>query len=294
MKTTTPERAARAFTLAAALCALSLGAAGCATAPPAELQQARTAYRQVANGEARSLAPLELAEARSALVAAEQAFEAEGATAEALDKANVAYRETQRVSEVAADRQAERAALIADLRLETRRKIAYQAPRARVAPRPAGEPVVELEQTGALAWALRRLIPVAGVEETEDSVMITLADDIFAPGSAALGPAAEARLELVLAVLAAAWPRAVRVEGYADDVGPDGENVALSQRRADAVERWLVDHGVAAERVEAVGRGTLDPIASNATPEGRARNRRVQLILGPPTSALDPGHGAAR
>ncbi|MCA9513525.1 MAG: OmpA family protein [Myxococcales bacterium] len=294
MNTPTPARAARRLVLAAAICLTpALGAAGCATAPPAELQQARTAYHQVANGQARDLAPVELAEARSALVAAEQAFDAEGASPDAVEKANVAYRESQEVSEVAAERQAERVALIADLRAENRRDVALAEVRDD-APRPAGAPVVRLEQSGALAWALRRLVPLAGVEETEDSVMITLADDIFDPGRATLGLRAESRLELVLGVLAAAPGRAVRVEGYADDVGPEGRNVALSQRRADTVERWLVDHGVAPGRVEAVGRGTLDPIASNATPEGRARNRRVQIILGPPTSALTPDDGSAQ
>ncbi|EQD77955.1 OmpA/MotB domain-containing protein [mine drainage metagenome] len=67
--------------------------------------------------------------------------------------------------------------------------------------------------------------------------------------------------------------------GYTDDTGSAAANLVLSRQRAQAVAQTLVAHGVRASRIHVEGRGEADPIASNATPEGRARNRRVVVIL---------------
>ncbi len=70
------------------------------------------------------------------------------------------------------------------------------------------------------------------------------------------------------------------VEGYTDSVGTDAYNQQLSQRRADAVRQVMVDqYGVAADRVNAVGEGESQPVADNATAEGRALNRRVEASV---------------
>jgi len=71
----------------------------------------------------------------------------------------------------------------------------------------------------------------------------------------------------------------VRVEGHTDSVGSRPYNLDLSQRRAGSVVRALVARGVAAARLEAVGYGFDKPVASNATPLGRAKNRRVEFTL---------------
>ena len=68
------------------------------------------------------------------------------------------------------------------------------------------------------------------------------------------------------------------VEGHTDSVGPAEYNDGLSQRRDAAVERFLANSGVPAERMEAVGRGEFDPVALNSSSTGRRRNRRVELI----------------
>jgi OOP family OmpA-OmpF porin len=70
---------------------------------------------------------------------------------------------------------------------------------------------------------------------------------------------------------------AVRVEGHTDWIGTDAYNQALSERRAESVRSYLVNHGVSASRLSAVGYGESQPIASNETDEGRALNRRVEL-----------------
>jgi outer membrane protein OmpA-like peptidoglycan-associated protein len=71
----------------------------------------------------------------------------------------------------------------------------------------------------------------------------------------------------------------VRVEGHTDASGPEDFNMKLSQRRAEAVRDYLIDKGIAAERLEAVGYGESQPIASNKTRRGRSKNRRVEFVI---------------
>lgn len=71
----------------------------------------------------------------------------------------------------------------------------------------------------------------------------------------------------------------VRVEGHTDSVGRADRNLALSQDRADSVKAYLVERGVAAERLEAVGYGQSRPVADNGSAEGRALNRRVEFNI---------------
>lgn len=73
----------------------------------------------------------------------------------------------------------------------------------------------------------------------------------------------------------------VAVEGYTDSTGTEEYNMGLSQRRAESVVDYLVDAGVARSRLEPIGMGESDPVATNETEDGRAQNRRVELrILG--------------
>ena len=76
----------------------------------------------------------------------------------------------------------------------------------------------------------------------------------------------------------------VRVEGHTDSLGSDRTNESLSQRRAEAVVSYLKLRGIAADRLEALGFGEERPIATNATREGRAVNRRVDFVILPATS----------
>jgi outer membrane protein OmpA-like peptidoglycan-associated protein len=93
-------------------------------------------------------------------------------------------------------------------------------------------------------------------------------------------------LEEVRAVLAANPQLSrVRVEGHTDDRGRDAANLDLSRRRAASVTRWLVEHGIAAERFEAWGCGELHPVEPNTTAEGRQRNRRVEFHILVPAPA---------
>ncbi len=71
----------------------------------------------------------------------------------------------------------------------------------------------------------------------------------------------------------------LRIEGYTDSEGPDAREIRLSLRRAQAVARYLVMQGIDASRLDVVGLGKTKPIAPNDSPEGMARNRRVEMVL---------------
>ena len=119
--------------------------------------------------------------------------------------------------------------------------------------------------------------PVAPPAPDPCAVAVELEGVNFDSNRAEIRPDAGAILDGAVASLRACTDRRVRVEAYTDSSGSDAYNQALSQRRADAVRQYLVGAGIAADRVDAVGMGEADPVASNATKQGRARNRRVEL-----------------
>jgi outer membrane protein OmpA-like peptidoglycan-associated protein len=72
---------------------------------------------------------------------------------------------------------------------------------------------------------------------------------------------------------------AVTVEGNTDNIGSEAYNEKLSVRRATAVRDYLAQHGIAVSRMTVVGKGASNPVASNDTEDGRAQNRRVELLV---------------
>lgn len=87
----------------------------------------------------------------------------------------------------------------------------------------------------------------------------------------------------------------VEIQGYTDGIGSVRYNLGLSQRRADAVRRYLIGQGVDPDQLTARGYGKADPVASNATAAGRAKNRRVVLyVLSNPSAVKVRGEGKAR
>ncbi len=97
----------------------------------------------------------------------------------------------------------------------------------------------------------------------------------FDTNSAVLKPESYAELDSMARFLADVPSARGIVEGHTDSVGADAYNLALSQRRADAVRKYLIDKGVAADRLQAKGYGETQPAADNKTAEGRSQNRRV-------------------
>lgn len=109
-----------------------------------------------------------------------------------------------------------------------------------------------------------------------EAVEVTL-EGAFRSGTWELTPSARGALDDVAQVLRAHPSERVEIAGYTDNVGEQRRNTWLSQTRADAVKLYLSQHGVARDRMVTRGYGPADPVASNATPEGRARNRRVEI-----------------
>ncbi len=108
---------------------------------------------------------------------------------------------------------------------------------------------------------------------------IDLSSIEFATGTATLSGDSQSELDRIAQVLQRNDHLKFEVAGHTDNTGNYQRNVNLSQRRAEAVRHYLVDQGVAADRLTAKGYGPDQPVADNASAEGRARNRRVELVL---------------
>ncbi|RQR49192.1 OmpA family protein [Burkholderia sp. Bp9126] len=120
--------------------------------------------------------------------------------------------------------------------------------------------------------------PAAAAPATAEHVNLS-GDALFASGSATLTPVARATLDALLGQQGGKRFSRLTVTGYTDAIGSDGSNLQLAQRRADAVAGYLREHGLQADSFIATGRGKADPVASNTTAEGRASNRRVEILL---------------
>ena len=120
-------------------------------------------------------------------------------------------------------------------------------------------------------------LPPQQAPEAVEPPLVRIENVLFDFDRATLRPEADAILAPVLEMLQRDPSLSVDIEGHADWMGSDAYNIRLSQRRAQAVVDWLVAHGIARERLVAVGKGEREPIASNDTAEGRQLNRRVEV-----------------
>jgi outer membrane protein OmpA-like peptidoglycan-associated protein len=111
----------------------------------------------------------------------------------------------------------------------------------------------------------------------EGGSAVTLQGVNFISGSARLLQAAEQTLDRAYKALIADPALRIEIAGYADNVGSATLNERLSWQRAEAVRQWLVQRGIDPARLIAVGKGSSEPMDTNATAEGRANNRRVEF-----------------
>jgi outer membrane protein OmpA-like peptidoglycan-associated protein len=130
------------------------------------------------------------------------------------------------------------------------------------------------------AAAMAELAAIASLKEEERGLVLTLSGSIlFRSAESTLMPAAQEKLDQVAKALLSIRPRNLIVEGHTDSQGSDAYNQALSQRRADAVRNYLVQKGYPANQIQAHGQGEGSPVAENNSAEGRANNRRVEIVI---------------
>ncbi|MDP2310182.1 MAG: OmpA family protein [Pseudomonadota bacterium] len=286
---------------------------GCAAKIPPELANARDAYQQAGSGPAATLVPAELHKAKEALALAETAFQDDPRGFHTLDLAYVAQRKAELAEALAAqagegkktaaansqyqatqdvimlDTKAQLGATQSDLAATqtvaatTAAKLtASEAAGAQTtAQLAASETARALAETRA-AEAMAALAKLAAVKEEARGLVITLSGSVlFRSDESTLLPEAQTRLGQVTDALLATKERNILIEGHTDSQGSDGDNLGLSQRRAEAVRAFLTQRGYDAARIRAVGIGETRPVADNASPEGRANNRRVEIIVEP-------------
>ena len=132
------------------------------------------------------------------------------------------------------------------------------------------------------AAELRAINPSFNVTNMGDYLIVNMPQDVlFATDSASLRPDLISDLESVARNLTTYPNSRIEVIGHTDDTGSAAYNMDLSQRRAWAVASVLQSRGVPPSRLSAYGRGEDAPVASNATAQGRAMNRRVEIIIRP-------------
>lgn len=282
--------------------------AGCASSPPPELKTARATYQEVAQSAAVKVAPADVYEAKKSIERAEASFQEDGDSAETRDLAYVAERKAiiakARANTVMASTQKQ----VALAELERFKQEHAQAMRERL-----GEANKELRSSQVqldserqarvaaeqrTADALLAIKGLSAKQEARGLVLTINGSVLFATGKSTLLPTAQKRLDDVVVALKAD-ARPITIMGHTDSVGDDEKNQQLSQQRAEAVRNYMTSHGVPEDRIQAQGLGESQPVASNKSAEGRANNRRVEIVLqgsaaGPPAPGMGTQPGGSQ
>jgi outer membrane protein OmpA-like peptidoglycan-associated protein len=137
---------------------------------------------------------------------------------------------------------------------------------------------------------------LAAKDEPRGTVVTLPGANMFATNKAEILPSSVGRLtqiaDAVKQVLGEGRPsdagRKIMLIGYTDSTGNDQHNMELSKRRAESVKMFFTQRGLDANMLEVDGKGEADPIASNDTKEGRAENRRVEIVITPPSGPTTP------
>jgi outer membrane protein OmpA-like peptidoglycan-associated protein len=283
--------------------ALGLVCSACgASAPTPELKTARDAYSQARSSEAAQLNPVGVHEAYKALSNAEAVHKDDPGSAKERNYAYIATRKSElavaQASELLARKEQERAD--ADYKTGLERRSAQMTQESSQYAQQLNQTQQQLqantqelqareqklaELQAAADRAQAQLRKMETMREEAGRLVISLSGVLFEAGGNQLSAPAQSRLDTVAQALAAYPDRNIVVEGHTDDRGSDATNQQLSQKRADAVREYLESRGVSGERIRSIGRGESNPIASNDSAEGRANNRRVEVIVEPKAQA---------
>lgn len=260
----------------------ALLALACGTTPtPVELLDARKAYEKASKSPAAQLAPAQLDTAKQSLAKAEASFEDEGDEPITKDLSYVAMRRAEIAEAEAGREQAERTRqkLDHDFR-ETELAAAegHKATKQQLEQEKKARAAAEKQAAAAMA----SLNEIAKVKEESRGMVITLSGSVlFATGKSTLLPIAQDKIAEVAKALKDQGFKSILVEGHTDSQGSAEKNQVLSLQRAEAVRAYLVREGLPSDKVRADGVGSSRPVADNSTPEGRANNRRVEIVVEP-------------
>jgi outer membrane protein OmpA-like peptidoglycan-associated protein len=283
-----------------------LSFAGCAAVVPSELADARAAYQHASHSRAADLDPAELHKAQEALNKAEQSWHDDATSQATRDLAYVAQRKAQLAEALAGVALAKGEKGAADQSInasehaiarrtageltQTKEQLAESERNAAQGQQALGSERMaraEADERSADADARAKsaqdaLAKLAAVKEEERGMVITLSGSVLFPSDqATLLPDAQTRLNQVADALMTTKERNIVIEGFTDSRGSESHNIDLSQRRADSVRTYLVGRGYESDRVQAHGIGKDRPLTSNSTAEGRANNRRVEIVVQP-------------
>ncbi|MDA8523572.1 OmpA family protein [Acidovorax sp. NCPPB 4044] len=280
----------RTTTLATALVAAGLLAACATRAPLDSVESARASVNRAAGDPAVvQHAPLELKAATDTLARADRVWSEDNDAAEAN---HLAYLATQRAD--IASNMARARVLDADIKKAgtdaERLRLTREADQARLqaeanarsaqtAQLQAMSAEQRAAQNEARVRALEAQLRDIEAQQTERGLLVTLGDVLFAFNKAELSAQATPRLDKLANFLRQFPDRKLIIEGHTDSVGGDAYNQSLSERRAQAVQSALVQRGVAPDRIVARGYGKTYPVAENGSAEGRAMNRRVEIVI---------------
>jgi outer membrane protein OmpA-like peptidoglycan-associated protein len=263
--------------------------------PPPELRDARVVFERTKSSAASEINPAGVFEASKALDTAETRQQKKAGSSEARALAYIALRKSLRAdvdtrTELAQAEQKRAEAVLERMKrgepVDTQELVATSEV---VLPDIRRDNVEgSSERNGKIAAAnpeskakdkLASIGELASVKDDSRGMVVTIAGGALASTDAALTPSVRDGLNEVAVALEQMPDRSITVYGYSDAVGSDEGSVELSRERAEAVRRHLVSRGIEQERIRAEGRGKQFPIASNATPDGRAANRRVEIVV---------------
>jgi outer membrane protein OmpA-like peptidoglycan-associated protein len=264
---------------------------GCsASIPPKELIDARQAYQQASMGQAAQLVPAELHKAQAALAVAEKSFQDDPDSYMTRDLAYVADRKAKvaeglakSVAQKAATEKANKDYQTAQTEILKKTKddlAASERSEILKTEQLAAEQKARLEAENREAKAQADLAKLAAIKEEARGLVITLSGSVlFASNKSELLPAAQNRLNQVADALLEIKERKLTVEGHTDSQGSSANNQELSLKRANAVRSYLISRGYPGDLIQAQGIGEDRPIADNTSAEGRANNRRVEIVI---------------
>jgi outer membrane protein OmpA-like peptidoglycan-associated protein len=262
-----------------AVLAASLSACSHMREPNTALEQARRDFNSAqSDTRLNTLAPDEFRQAKDALIAADRAW-ADGGAMGTVD--HLAYMAAQRlvIAQETAANQANQAVSAG---------AAGERDKARLAMRTNEVDAAQLKLAVADAAATQGQARVNDLEaqlkelhgkQTDRGMVVTLGGVLFESGTSQLLPGSGLNMAKLAAFFKNSPQQRASIEGYTDSVGSDAANLDLSQRRADAVLKALVELGVPADLLSTRAHGKAQPAASNGTEAGRQMNRRVEIVF---------------